>query len=202
MKIQLCHLSREPAFEQIIHLSQHYFIYHNNNSFITTILWFKRWFKNEINTETLDFFSIVKSFKPPILWKFEVSEVWILLKPLQAAFCNRNYRWLFMFILLQRQMSSIWHWARGFKEFPGQQRASSAQSLPASKPLEAALPPPNSLFSLIQHPQVLVVHVKPQLALGLGCFKEYLSLFSPTPYSHFTSHRLLQPCRRPGKKDF
>lgn len=58
----------------------------------------------------------------------------------------------------------------------GQQRASSAQSLPAPEPLEAALPPPQSLLLLI-HPQVL--HVKPQPAPG--CFQEYFSQFPFIP---------------------
>lgn len=73
------------------------------------------------------------------------------------------------FLAKADELHSQQHRARGFTEFPvrGQQRASSAQSLPASKPLEAALPPPNSLLFLLQHPQVPVVHVKPQPAPGL-----------------------------------
>lgn len=87
------------------------------------------------------------------------------------------------FLTKADELHSQQHGARGFTEFParGQWRASSAQSLPASEPLEAALPPPNSFLSLLQHPRVPAVHVKPQPAPGLWCFKEYLSLFSSTP---------------------
>lgn len=73
------------------------------------------------------------------------------------------------FLTKADELHSQQHQARGFTEFParGQRRESSAQSLPASEPLKAALPPPNSFFSLLQHPRVPAVHVKPQPAPGL-----------------------------------
>lgn len=87
--------------------------------------------------------------------------------------------------------------AHELQDFPsslrGQQRASSAQSLPAPEPLAAALPPPQSLL-LLSHPQVL--HVKPQPApwniypyFPLSLFAQlpaltHISLPSSSPAGH------------------
>lgn len=140
-----------------------------------TIFCDKRCFKNEINTQTLDFFHCeelytilqteirgVRGVNPSEV--FASSVLQHQSPPLVQLMVIHAY-----FLTKADELHSQQHRARGFTEFParGQRRASSAQSLPASEPLEAALPPPNSFLSLLQHPRVPAVHVKPQPAPGL-----------------------------------